>query len=171
MHSPPASIADAVSRELLGERVLWAASPDRWAYASRYWKTALFGIPFAAFAIFWTYQVSHIPAKGGQGFAVFFPLWGLMFAVVRCRVRTCLKRWRWREHHFSENRRSYWQGHTGQRDWVYWPAGIRRRGTGAQHVGGKWCRLTGGPSRRSRLTDNRHSCGSTPTVRQAISVM
>ena len=149
MQPPPASIAEAVSRELLGERILWAASPDRWAYASRYWKTALFGIPFAAFAIFWTYQASHIPAKVVQGLAVFFPLWGLMFvlfgltmllsplwaawtagsvyyvvtvvschhlrektqaqhpivfAVGRFRVRPCLKRWRWREHHFSENR-------------------------------------------------------------------
>ena len=82
MQSPPASIAEAVSGELLGERVLWAASPDRWAYASRYWKTAVFGIPFAAFAIVWTNQVSHIPAKVGQGFAVFFPLWGLMFVLV-----------------------------------------------------------------------------------------
>jgi|ERR1700683_1657659 len=82
MQSPPASITEAVSHELLGEPVVWAASPDRWAYASKYWKTALFGIPFAAFAVFWTYQASHIPAKGGQGFAVFFPLWGLMFVLV-----------------------------------------------------------------------------------------
>ncbi len=81
MQSPPTSIAEVVSRELLGERVLWAASPDRWAYASKYWKTALFGIPFAAFAIFWTYQASHIPAKGGRGLTVFFPLWGLMFVL------------------------------------------------------------------------------------------
>lgn len=80
MTSPPAALADAVSRELQGERVLWAGVPDRWAYASRYWKTALIGIPFAAFAMFWTYQAGHIPAKGGGlGFAVFFPLWGVMF--------------------------------------------------------------------------------------------
>jgi hypothetical protein len=30
---------------------------------------------------FWTYQASHIPAKCDQGFAVFFPLWGLMFVL------------------------------------------------------------------------------------------
>jgi hypothetical protein len=83
MQSPPVSIAEAVSRELLGERVLWAASPDRWAFAGRYWKTALFGVPFASFAIFWTYQASHVPAaKGIRGFAVFFPLWGLMFVLI-----------------------------------------------------------------------------------------
>ena len=79
MEPAPVSIADAVSNELKGERVLWAASPNRWAYASRYWKTAVFGIPFAAFAIFWTYQVSHIPAKGDQSFSFFGFLWGLMF--------------------------------------------------------------------------------------------
>src|SRR2546423_1237448 len=81
MQSAPSSIADAVSRELLGERVVWAASPDRWAYAARYWKTALFGVPFAVFAIFWTYQASHIPVRGGQAEAVMFPLWGLMFVL------------------------------------------------------------------------------------------
>lgn len=82
MQSPPASIEAAVTHELLGENILWAGSPDRWAYANRYWKTALFGIPFASFAIFWTYQASHVPAvKGGQGFAVFFPLWGSMFVL------------------------------------------------------------------------------------------
>lgn len=73
------SLSDVVNRELKGERVLWAASPDRWAYAAKSWKTALFGIPFAAFAVFWTYQASHIPAKGNTAFAAFFPLWGLMF--------------------------------------------------------------------------------------------
>ncbi|MFY9820630.1 MAG: hypothetical protein WAM82_04560 [Thermoanaerobaculia bacterium] len=79
MQSAPVSIADAVSRELMGERVLWAASPDRWAYASKYWKTALFGIPFAAFAILWTFMVSYMPVKGDREFTTLFPLWGLMF--------------------------------------------------------------------------------------------
>lgn len=81
MQSIPASIAGAVTRELLGERVLWAASPDRWAYASKHWMKALARIPFVAFAAFWTYQVSHIPAKGGQEVVAFFPLWGVMFIV------------------------------------------------------------------------------------------
>jgi hypothetical protein len=81
MQSAPPSIADAASRELMGERIFWAGSPDRWAYAARNWRTALSGVPFLAFAIFWTYQVIHIPAKGGQGFSVFFPLWGLLFVL------------------------------------------------------------------------------------------
>ena len=81
MPSIPASIADGVTGELLGERILWAASPNRWAYASKYWMKALVGIPFAATAFFWTYQVSHIPAKGDQGIAA-FPLTGAMFVLL-----------------------------------------------------------------------------------------
>ena len=79
MDPAPPAISDAVSRELSGEHVLWAASPNRWAYANKYWKTALFGIPFAAFAIFWTYMATHGVSKGHAAIPLFFPLWGLMF--------------------------------------------------------------------------------------------
>jgi hypothetical protein len=78
MDPAPPAISDAVSHELAGERVLWAASPNRWAYANKYWKTALFGIPFAAFSIFWTYMATH-GSKGSAAVPLFFPLWGLMF--------------------------------------------------------------------------------------------
>src|ERR1700722_20373340 len=78
MDPAPPAISDAVSRELAGERVLWAAAPNRWAYANKYWKTALFGIPFAGFSIFWTYMATH-GSKGGAVVPLFFPLWGLMF--------------------------------------------------------------------------------------------
>jgi hypothetical protein len=85
MEPAPQSIAEAVARELRGERILWSGSPERWAYARKYWKQALFGIPFTAFAIFWTYQVGHIPEKAGHspgGFMEFGTLWGLMFVAV-----------------------------------------------------------------------------------------
>jgi hypothetical protein len=75
----PHSISEAVARELQGEAILWASSPNRWAYSSKYWKTAAFGIPFFAFSIFWTYMALRIPAKAASPVAVFFPLWGLMF--------------------------------------------------------------------------------------------
>lgn len=81
IQSAPLKIAASVAQELGGESILWAASPDRLSYANRYWKTALFGIPFAAFAIFWTIQASHASANSGPGFALFFPLWGCMFVV------------------------------------------------------------------------------------------
>jgi hypothetical protein len=74
----PAEIAENVRRELGAEKILWAASPDRWGYSRRYWTNALMGIPFTAFAFFWTYQAAHIPSKAGA-VAGFFPLWGLMF--------------------------------------------------------------------------------------------
>jgi len=80
MDAPPDTFTEAVSREVSGERVLWVASPDPWGYARSYWKSALLGIPFAAFSIFWTYQASHNPTgRGTQGFGIFFPLWGAMF--------------------------------------------------------------------------------------------
>src|ERR1700678_848687 len=79
MQEAPRSISDDVARELQGEPILWASSPDRWAYSSKYWKTAVFGIPFLAFSIFWTHQALQIPAKAPSAVAVFFPLWGLMF--------------------------------------------------------------------------------------------
>jgi len=80
MQSPPVAIAAAVSREIQGEHVFWAGSPDRWAYASKYWKTSLLAIPFAAFAIFGTYQVTGLPAIGDSGFAIFS--WGAVFVLV-----------------------------------------------------------------------------------------
>jgi len=80
MTSPPASIAAAVSRELQAERVLWAGLPSRWAYASKYWRTSLLAIPFAAFATFACYQVTDVPAIGDSGFAVFS--WGVVVILV-----------------------------------------------------------------------------------------
>jgi len=80
MTSPPAAIAAAVAGEIQGERVLWAGVPGRWAYASKYWKTSLLGIPFAGLAIFGTYQVTDVPAVGGSGFAIFS--WGAVFVLV-----------------------------------------------------------------------------------------
>ena len=80
---PPEAIAADVRRELAGEGLLWAGRPDPWDYARGTWSTAAFGIPFLAFAVFWTHQVARLPAKasgGGPGaIATFFPLWGLMF--------------------------------------------------------------------------------------------
>ena len=61
--------------------MLWADFPDRWAYASKYWTSFLFGVPLFAFAVFWTYQASKIPAKGSNGVDVFFPFWGSLFIV------------------------------------------------------------------------------------------
>lgn len=82
MHRPPEGLADEVSRELMGEAVLWAGSPDRWAYGARRWRKAVLGIPFTAFAVFWTWQATRgLPLHGEVGFAWFFPAWGCMFVL------------------------------------------------------------------------------------------
>src|SRR5262245_29281266 len=45
-----------------GERLLWSGRPDRASYAERKsWPTFLVGIPFLAFALFWTYMASNGP--------------------------------------------------------------------------------------------------------------
>ncbi|MGH8446284.1 MAG: hypothetical protein ACREVL_13510 [Solimonas sp.] len=85
MEPAPQEIADAVQRELAGEGILWAGSPDRWSYVRSRWSQALFGIPFLTFALFWTFSASHAPARASGNNAIFttiFPLWGLLFVGV-----------------------------------------------------------------------------------------
>ena len=69
-----------------GERVVWSQQPRPAALARKSSTTFLFGIPFFAFAVFWT-----IGASGGLGltkaksdsFPAWFPiLWGSMFIIV-----------------------------------------------------------------------------------------
>lgn len=79
MQTLPPSISDAVQREVQGESILWAGSPSPWGYARRHWKTALFGIPFTAFAVFWEFGVATTSRKGDSSYPWFFILWGLMF--------------------------------------------------------------------------------------------
>lgn len=82
MEAAPSAMADFVSRELGGERILWTGKPRLRAYA---WKdgpgTLIFGIPFLAFAIFWTYGAATVPPKG-QFPSPFFPLFGIPFILI-----------------------------------------------------------------------------------------
>lgn len=81
MSNVPACLSEAVSREVGNESILWADAPGDWAYARRHLKTSLFGIPFTAFAVFWTLGASgRIDAfRSGKPAPPFFTLWGLMF--------------------------------------------------------------------------------------------
>jgi len=82
MDSPPEFLAEAVSRETGGLRVLWSATPDPSGYARNRWKRAWMGIPFTAFAVFWTWGASGgFSANHGKEPPVFFILWGCMFIV------------------------------------------------------------------------------------------
>lgn len=79
MQPPPPSLADAFSRELLGEQVLWAASPSRWAYARRHWTTALIGIPWTAMAAVTFLQSNHARAGETLAYQAFSFSWDLLF--------------------------------------------------------------------------------------------
>lgn len=82
MEAAPSAMADFVSRELRGERILWTGKPRLRAYA---WKNGpgpfLFGIPFLAFAIFWTHGAATLPPKGPFPNPA-FPLFGIPFILV-----------------------------------------------------------------------------------------
>jgi hypothetical protein len=60
-----------------GEKLVWAERPRPGALAHAGLTTALFGIPFLAFALFWTFMASGATASGGIG--VVFPMFGLPF--------------------------------------------------------------------------------------------
>jgi hypothetical protein len=60
-----------------GERLVWSGQPEPRAYAwKKGWMQFLFGIPFFAFAVFWTTMAASVT---GNGFAAFFWLWGIPF--------------------------------------------------------------------------------------------
>jgi hypothetical protein len=67
-----------------GERVVWCQQPRPAALAGKSSVTFLFGIPFFAFAVFWTLAASGgISKVKGGSFPSWFPiLWGGMFVVV-----------------------------------------------------------------------------------------
>jgi Bacterial PH domain len=74
------AIRASVEAELAGgEHLIWFDQPRPWAVARQNLPKALFGIPFTAFAVFWMWGASHATSKAGDGVALLFPLWGLMF--------------------------------------------------------------------------------------------
>ena len=83
MTSTPELFTEAVSKETAGAKILWAGSSNARGYARNRWKQASFGIPFTAFAIFWTWGASGGFSKNNSNPPpVFFPLWGCMFIVI-----------------------------------------------------------------------------------------
>jgi hypothetical protein len=74
------SIAEGQLRP--GEKLTWAEFPNPMALARRDAPMSWIGIPFTAFAIFWTWTASHTVERAGSPFLEFFPLWGLMFVVI-----------------------------------------------------------------------------------------
>lgn len=78
-----------LERELApGERVAWSGQPIPARYSRGTLPIVLFGIPWTAFAVFWTAMafVGTRSLKGDDamstGFRWFFPLWGLPFIAI-----------------------------------------------------------------------------------------
>jgi hypothetical protein len=66
-----------------GEKLLWAAKPGAMGLARAEIGRALIGIPFLAFALYWTWSAGAKNWLAGQDNpAGFFPLFGLIFIVV-----------------------------------------------------------------------------------------
>lgn len=82
MEAPPQFLAQAVNRETAGAKVLWSARPDAQGYARGRWRHAWIGIPFTAFAVFWTWGASGGLSNNGKSPPTFFVLWGVMFIVI-----------------------------------------------------------------------------------------
>ncbi|HUF04212.1 MAG TPA: hypothetical protein VMM38_08555 [Aridibacter sp.] len=80
----PHKLRELVDRELeIGERIVWTGMPRRAFFTPAATGSFLFGIPWTAFAVFWT-----ITAGAGtwfiSGFSIFslFPLFGIPFILV-----------------------------------------------------------------------------------------
>lgn len=78
-----------LERELApGERVVWSGQPLPKRYTRGSWGMVLFGIPWTAFAVFWT-TMAFVGTRGlkgddpmSTGFRWFFPLFGVPFILI-----------------------------------------------------------------------------------------
>jgi Bacterial PH domain len=74
-----ATIAGAQAELTPGEKLTWADRPRLSAIARRELPRGLMGIPFTAFAVFWTFAASGGLSKNQAHAPDFFMLWGFMF--------------------------------------------------------------------------------------------
>jgi hypothetical protein len=84
-----------------GEQLLWVGQPNPSRFARSAIGTVLFGIPWTAFAIFWTTMASFGARRAGGGpiggwFSVCFPLWGVPFILVGLGMLSA-PYWMWRK--------------------------------------------------------------------------
>ncbi len=72
-----------------GEDTIWLGQPLAGRAARRTWGAVAFGIPWTAFALFWTagaagFTWPTFTGSGGWGGFSFFPLFGLPFILIGC---------------------------------------------------------------------------------------
>lgn len=72
----PSHLNSFATREFQGEPIRWAGRPDAKRVALAAASKALFGIPFAAFAVFWVWTAAK------QSKDSFFPLFGIPFVLI-----------------------------------------------------------------------------------------
>ncbi len=82
--SIPQSLRDTVDRELeCDERIEWIGTPKRVFFTPVATGAFLFGIPWTAFALFWTAGAAWgTNMKEGPGLFSLFPLFGLPFILI-----------------------------------------------------------------------------------------
>ena len=85
--SVPQRLLDLIERELeRGERIEWIGMPRRVFFTPATTGAFLFGIPWTAFALFWTAGAAWGTASINEGPGLFscFPLFGVPFILVGC---------------------------------------------------------------------------------------
>jgi hypothetical protein len=87
MYDPsyPREIQELIKSEVgLDQRIVWSGMPVRTFFEKKAMMTFLFGIPWTAFAVFWTVSagIGTISLKGGISFLSLFPLFGIPFILI-----------------------------------------------------------------------------------------
>lgn len=80
----PYKLHETVERELeIGEGIVWSGMPRRTFFTPAATGTFLFGIPWTAFAVFWT-LTAGLGTMFSDGFSIFsfFPLFGVPFILI-----------------------------------------------------------------------------------------
>ncbi len=78
-------LQELVRRELqVGERIAWSGSPIPTLFVPHAIASFLFGIPWTAFAVFWTMAagIGTMSYKGGFSWFSLFPLFGVPFVLI-----------------------------------------------------------------------------------------
>lgn len=83
--SIPQNLKDQIRRELeIGESIVWSGMPIRRFFTPAATATFIFGIPWTAFAVFWTIGAGIGTLFTSNGFSLFsfFPLFGIPFVLI-----------------------------------------------------------------------------------------